>query len=90
MLAAPGADLVAIEDAVVVRVYLLEPRRGPLSGTILGALNELVPGDAARGGSCRGRRRGRICRVDGGGLRRRLGDGRGGKQKKRDKGCREG
>jgi len=40
VLAAPSVDLVAAENAVVVRVHLVEACRGALSGPILGALDE--------------------------------------------------
>jgi hypothetical protein len=49
MLAAPGADLVAAENAVVVRIHLVEACGGALSGAVLGALDELVARDAANG-----------------------------------------
>lgn len=88
VLAAPGADLGAIEDAVVVGVHLVEAGSGPLLGAILGALDILIPGDAA-GRRC-GRARGR--NVDGGGLRAgsRLGKARCWKEQEPDKGSNEG
>src|SRR5215469_11326824 len=59
MLAAPSTDLGTVEDAVVVSVHLVEPRRGALPGAILGALNELISGQAASGrGGGRGGDRG--------------------------------
>lgn len=47
VLAAPGPDLAAVENAVVVCVHLVEPRRRALSRPLLGALDELVSRDAA-------------------------------------------
>src|SRR5438270_179887 len=47
MLGAPGADLGAVEDAVVIGIHLVEARPGPFRCPILGALNELIPREAA-------------------------------------------
>ena len=47
MLAAPSADLGAIENAVVIGVHLVEARRGALRGPILGTVDELIAGDSA-------------------------------------------
>ncbi len=71
MLAAPGADLGAVEDAVVIGIHLVEAGPGPFRCPILGTLDELIPRDAAAS-SRSGRRGGRT--LDGGGLRRRLGE----------------
>jgi hypothetical protein len=49
VLTAPGADLVAAKNAIVVRVHLVETCGGALSGAILGALDEPVARDAASG-----------------------------------------
>src|SRR5437764_13244294 len=72
MLRAPGAELGAVEDAVVIGVHLVEARPGPFRRPILGALDELIPRDAAASGRS-GRRGGRT--LDGGGLRCRLSEG---------------
>src|SRR5438270_2777313 len=72
MLRAPGAELGAVEDAVVIGVHLVEARPGPFRRPILGALDELIPRDAAiarRSGGRGGRT------LDGGGLRCRLREG---------------
>ncbi len=80
MLAAPGAHFGAVEDPVVIGVHLVEAGRGPFPCPILGALDELIPSDAAASRS--GRRGGRT--LDGGGLRCRLSEGCRRQQKQRD------
>jgi hypothetical protein len=52
MLAAPGAHLGTVQNAVVVGVHLVEANAGPLSRPLLDPLQVLFPSDAAgsRGG----------------------------------------
>src|SRR5271168_3420515 len=45
VLRAPGADLGAVEDAVVIGVHLVEAGSGPLRCPILCAFGELIPRD---------------------------------------------
>ena len=53
MLGAPGVHLGAVEDAVVIGVHLVEAGPGPFRCPILGALDELIPRDAAIAGRSR-------------------------------------
>jgi hypothetical protein len=75
MLAAPSADLGAIEDAVMICIHLVEARRGSLPGPILGAFDESVAGNPAGARADRARRGRRARGVDGCGLWSCLGQG---------------
>src|SRR6516225_5580869 len=55
MLAAPGAHFGWVEDAVVIRVHLVELRRCAASRALLGSFDKLLPSEAAGRGRCRGR-----------------------------------
>ncbi len=81
VLSAPSTDLGAVEDAVVIGVHLVEAGPGPLRCPILGALDVLIPRDAAiarRSGRCGSRT------LDGRNLRRRLSEGCRRQQRQRD------
>ena len=75
MLAAPGTDLGSVENAVVVGVHLIEPRRGALARALLGAVHILLAGDGAGFRRGTGGARRRSGAFDGGGQLRPLGEG---------------
>ena len=58
MLASPCADLGWLEDAVVVRIHTVELGSRPPRRALFGALDELLPGEAAGARRRRARRSG--------------------------------